>query len=118
MSWDHKEKNRLGASVADTRQITVGTTLAIEWKEPKGKEKVRHRVRALLTSDYTSAKQRADRDRILGRLFDDGILRVGETGRGPDGNMLCGAVHAEVMDGLMRVRGMARTLHICEGDRS
>ena len=43
-----RKRTRSGAALADTRQITAGTTLAIEWKEPKGQEKVRHRVPARL----------------------------------------------------------------------
>jgi hypothetical protein len=44
-------------------------------------------------------------------------LRIGDAGIGPDGKPLGGVVHGEVMGDLMRVRGLARTLHINAGDR-
>lgn len=110
VSWDHKEKNNTGTALPAQRQITVGTTLAIDQDT--------RQVRALLTADYRAPDQREDRDTILKRLLDDGTLLPGEAAFGPDGKILQSAVHAEVMDGLMRVRGMARTLHICGGQRS
>jgi hypothetical protein len=110
VSWDHEEENKAGPGLPSTRQITVGTTLAIDWESRK--------VRALLTADYQAREQQGDRDALLRRLLDEGVLRVGERALGPDGKVLCSAVHAEVMDGLMRVRGLARTLHIAGGNRS
>jgi hypothetical protein len=109
VSWDHKEENKV-AGLPTMRQITVGTTLAIDWET--------RRVRALLTSDYQSPQQQDNRDALLRQLLDEGVLRVGKRALGPDGNVPGSAVHAEVMDGLVRVRGMARTLHICGGSRS
>jgi hypothetical protein len=117
VSWDHKEKNRAGPGLPRARQITVGTTLAIDWQTRPARAKT-HLARALLTSDYDNQEQRDDRDALLRRLHEEGTLRVGDTALGPDGRVLQSAVHAEVMDGLMRARGLARTLHIVGGERA
>jgi hypothetical protein len=110
VSWDYKEPNRLGPSFPRERQITVGTTLAIDWKTKK--------IRALLTSDPGEKRQedreqqQEDRDAMFQRLIDDSILQVGSRAVGPDGKLLRSAIRAETMNGLMRVRGAARMLHI------
>lgn len=108
VSWDHKEANRLGGLFPRERQITVGTTLAIDWETRK--------VRALLTSDYGNARQQDDRDLMLTRLAGDGLLRLGNEAVGPDGKPLSTAIRAEATDGVMRVRGTSRMLHIAAGE--
>lgn len=110
VSWDHKEPSPIGRGFPAERQITVGTTLVID-KETR-------KIRAKLTSDYALPEQLADRDALLRQLADNGVLCVGAAAIGPDGKVLNSAIAAEVMDGLMRVRGTARMLHICGGDRS
>ncbi len=109
VSWDHKEENGV-RGLPGTRQISVGTTLVIDWNS--------RRVRALLTGDFDAPGRRESRDALLRRLVDEETLRVGERAQGPDGRGLRDAIHAEVMGGLFRVRGMARTLHVCQGGRS
>ncbi len=104
VSWDHKEPSGV-AGLPGERQITVGTTLVIDCDC--------RLVRAKLTSDHVSAEQQADRDALLKRLTDTGVLHLGKAALGPDGKTLCTVVAAEVLDGLMRVRGTARTLHLC-----
>lgn len=109
VSWDQPEPNRLGYRFPSGRQITVGTTLAIDWDT--------RMVRALLTSDRTSRpreqqEQQEDRDRMLRWLADEGLMQLGPLAIGPDGQELRSVVRAESADGLMRVRGAARMLHI------
>jgi hypothetical protein len=121
VSWDHKEPNHLGSFYPLERQITVGTTLAIDWETKT--------VRALVTSDFSHRpqangkrqqaerdRQRADRNLMLDRLADRGLLQLGNRALGPDGELLRSAIKAETMDGLMRVRGAARMLHITAGE--
>jgi hypothetical protein len=103
VSWDHQESNELGARFPRHRQITVGTTLAIDWDT--------RRIKALLTSDLAE-QQRTDRDLLLHRLLDEGLLRLEHEAVGPSGAELGTAVIAEATQNLMRVRGAARTLHI------
>jgi hypothetical protein len=103
VSWDQKEPSGLGPSLPNVRQITVGTTVALDWTTRK--------VRARLTSEQ-SRDQKEERDGLLHLLLDEGILRVGDAAKGPDGKPLRGAVRAETLDGVMRVRGAARMLHI------
>jgi len=103
VSWDLVEANRLGSPYPAQRQITVGTMLAIDWHT--------RRIRARLTSDL-SDQQRGDRDLMLARLADQGLLQLADEAVGPNGEEVGTAVIAEATESLMRVRGAARTLHI------
>ena len=117
VSWDYKEPNHLGRFFPEERQITVGTTLAIDW--------LTKRVRAIVTSDFGERpagsrkqrkidrqRQKEDRDLMLARLIDEGVLQLADQADGPDGLQLSSVVSAETMDNLMRIRGAARLLHI------
>jgi hypothetical protein len=103
VSWDRKETNQFGPFFPAERQITVGTTLAIDWNT--------RLVRARLTSDL-GMQSRLDRDQMLLRLIDENKLMVGNQAVGPDGRWLRSAIRAESMDGLMRIRATARMLHV------
>lgn len=92
VSWDHVEPNGAGLPIPGGRQVTVGTTLAIDWETRV--------VRARLTSEW-GGEQQADRDEALKGLAAAGLLQ--EDGDG---------VRVESLDGLMRVRGTARMLHL------
>jgi hypothetical protein len=85
VSWDQEEPNGPGAPFAERRQITVGTTLAIDWET--------RIVRARLTSQW-QGEQKSDRDEMLKKLAETSGL------------------HVESSNGLMRVRATARMLHI------
>lgn len=98
VSWDHKEPNGAGIPFPGDRQVTVGTTLAIDWESRV--------VRARLTSEL-GGEQQEDRDELLRRLTAAEILRPLEDKPGARP-----ALRAESLDGLMRVRGTARMLHI------
>lgn len=117
VSWDYKERNHLGHFFPAERQITVGTTLAIDWETKK--------VRAIVTSDFSERpsgsgrkrkadrqQQKLDRDLMLERLLDDGVLQLADQIGGPDGKPRTALVSAETMGNLMRIRGAARMLHI------
>lgn len=91
VSWDHVEPNGAGVPIPGGRQVTVGTTLAIDWQTRV--------VRARLTSEW-GGEQQADRDEALKGLAAAGALKPG------------GDVPVESLDGLMRVRGTARMLHL------
>lgn len=93
VSWDREEPNGAGVpNLPEKRQITVGTTLAIDWET--------RTVRARLTSQWTD-EQQADRDEMLRKLAAAGTLAEdGPTAR------------VETSSGLMRVRATARMLHV------
>lgn len=103
VSWDRKELNRLGARFPRERQITAGTTLAIDWATRV--------IRARLSTD-AGQEQQDDRDRLLDRLADEGRLALDREAFGPHGQLLRTVVRAESMNGLARMRGTARMLHI------
>lgn len=93
VSWDQEEPNGPGSPFAGGRQITVGTTLAIDWET--------RTVRARLTSQW-KGEQQADRDEMLRKLAAAGALE--EDGRS--------GVRVESSNGVMRVRATARMLHM------
>jgi hypothetical protein len=104
VAWDVVEPNPKGSWLPDNRQITVGTTLAIDWDTKQ--------VKARLTSQWE--EQREERDKLLQRLDEKGLLVPAELATNPDGKPLRCAIKAETSGNLMRVRGTARTLHIAE----
>jgi hypothetical protein len=106
VSWDREEPNPPGMHFTRRRQITVGTTLALDWQT--------RRVRALLRSQAASRpsgadEQTADRNAMLARLVETGRLRLdGGAAGAPAGS----GVRAETSGDLMRVRGSGRLLHV------
>jgi hypothetical protein len=93
VSWDQEEPNIAGgAQFAEKRQITVGTTLGIDWETGT--------VRARLTSQW-KGEQQSDRDEMLKKLAAAGALEDGRSG-----------LRVESSNGLMRVRATARMLHV------
>lgn len=103
VAWDHTEPNALGGGYPSQRKITVGTTLAIDWET--------RRIRSRLSTDL-SDQQQEDRDSLLLRLADDGLLLPDRLAVGPDGLPLRSAIRAESLGDVMRVRGAARMLHL------
>lgn len=103
VSWNRHEPNHIGQSAPKKREITVGTTLAIDWDT--------RRVRARLTSEQNSSLQ-DERDALLARLAASRQMLFGEEAKGPDGRYRRTVVRAETLGELMRVRGTARMLHI------
>jgi hypothetical protein len=107
--WYTSEPNALGVLFPAARRLMVGTTLAIDWET--------RQVRARLTTDRAGqpdeeAEQRQDRDQFLGLMADEGILRPAPRRIGPGGQELRSVIGADDIKGVMRVRGMARMLHI------
>jgi hypothetical protein len=109
VSWKVDEPDEVpGGALPDWRQVTLGTTLVIDLET--------RRVRALLTSDRHLAR-RAERGGMLRWLMEEDLLRVGGAAIGPDGRPLSGAVQGEVSEGVLRVMGTARMLHLVEEQR-
>jgi hypothetical protein len=103
VAWDHTEPNQLGRVYPPERTISVGTTLAIDWDS--------RRLRSRLTTDL-SEEQRLDRDRMLMRMDDEGLLLLDRRSLGPDQQPVRSAIRAESLGPVMRVRGGARMLHL------
>jgi hypothetical protein len=104
VSWDAEENNPVARGLPNRRQITVGTTLAIDWSERK--------ARILLTSDSTAQVGAEDRDAFLVRLLAEDGLRLADDTIGADGEPLRSVALGEVSGDLLRVRKSARMLHI------
>ena len=100
--WNRVERNPVGGGLPVRRRITLGTTLAIDWAT--------RRIRAVLTSEADAQKE--DRTRLLSALLDAGVLRLGEEACGADGAPLHGAIRADAVQGVLRIRGAARVLHV------
>ncbi|NLS76150.1 MAG: hypothetical protein GXY76_02710 [Chloroflexi bacterium] len=110
--WYHEEVNRLGPSFPGRRTIACGTTMA--WDQETGE------LRVLLTSNPERhpgehAVQQADRDAMLGRLVDEGVLRPGPPRLGPDGRPLRFEASVETTERTMRIASIARTFHLARG---
>jgi hypothetical protein len=103
VGWDHTEPNGLGQAYPPERTISVGTTLAIDWDT--------RRLRSRLSTDL-SEEQRLDRDRMLLRMDDQGLLLLDRHALGPDREPLRSVIPAESLGPVMRVRGGARMLHL------
>jgi hypothetical protein len=110
VSWDRVEDNPRDLPVSSLRQITVGTTLVVDWET--------QRVRALLVADAAAppeaspaaARQLADRDLMLRRLVGERRLRFGSDAPADLGD----AVRAESSGDVMRIRGAGRMLHLAD----
>lgn len=106
VSWQVSEPAGLGSRFPRQRDLTMGSTLAIDWDQPL--------LRARLVN-RPSAEQRDARDRFLRRLLDDEMLIPGPR---PDPTVpgslppRHGAAYIETAADHMRVTGSAATLHI------
>jgi hypothetical protein len=107
VSWSEIEPNPTGNGLPRDRRFQAGTTLAIEWSDEP-------RVRAVLTTGR-SEEQRKDTDAMLQDLVDTETLRIGDDGLGPGGLPLRGVVTGDVLQGVLRVRGTGRMLHVTRG---
>lgn len=127
VAWDHWEKNPIGHGAPQERWITVGTTLVLDWdtgcvlarlsSAPPGdraEEDEDPDIRARREAEYD--QQRRDRDKLLARLAEEGSLKFGKDGWGPDGQPLMSAIQAEIVEGRMRTRGTGKLLHIVGGE--
>src|SRR5439155_18758990 len=84
-------------------EVTVGSTIAVDWTTKK--------VRALLTATYDDRQEQSARG-MLRRLLDNGILRMGDLARGPDGKQLRSYVVGASTHDAMRLRGTASSVLI------
>ena len=101
--WTAIEPNALGRSLPSKRRVTAGTTLALDWETRK--------VRAVLRSDR-SAQDRQDTETFLRQMVDSETLRLGDEAKGPGGRPLRGVISGDALEGVLRVRGSARMLHV------
>lgn len=126
VAWDPIEKNPIGSGYPENRRFRVGTTLALYWEDGT--------VLALLSSApphktntdkrYTNQKQRSivadefnekseNRTNFVKCLIKEGLLKFNQHSFGPDGRTpLLSCIQAEDLDGIMRIRGAAKMLHI------
>jgi hypothetical protein len=101
--WSMTERNPRGVG-APTRRIQTGTTLVIDWD--------RRVVRSCLGPLDLAGRRRA-RDATILRLVGNGLLQLS----GPDDQALVrqtagSGVEGVVTDGILRVRGTGRLMHI------
>jgi hypothetical protein len=107
VSWSEVEPNAIGNGLPRHRRFTAGTTLAIEWSDEP-------RIRAVLTTGRAD-EQRRETDAMLRDLVDTETLRVGDDALGPGGVPLRSVVTGDVLQGVLRVRGTGRMLHVTRG---
>jgi hypothetical protein len=102
VSWDAEEDNPIGRSYPAKRTLTVGTTLAIAWDQP--------RIRARLTHELT-VDQARDRTDLLRQLDAEGTLIPGRPVTIPQ--VASRRVIGPLRSGdTLRLAGTGLTLHI------
>lgn len=125
IAWQHEEPNLIGSGHAQKREITVGSTLVIDWKTKKILARLtsappttfRLKCQKLDSDQQKIAKkeyekQRKARDKHLSRLADEGLLELSKYARDQNGNPIKSLVMAEVSDGIMRVKNTGNMLHV------
>jgi len=123
VAWDHVEDNPLGSGYPGKRRITVGTTVAIDWKTGRVLARLTNAPpeRRLLAFDREYRRrwqeyeeQRRDRDVFVGGLAARGLLKLGSHALGPDGQPLRSVIQADVIGNAMKARGTGKMLHIVQ----
>ncbi len=104
VSWDRVEPNPARLGLPSARQITVGTTIAVDWPS--------RRIRARIPSIAVLGDERSrqDRDDQLRDWRVAGTLRMGDPTALDDGS----SARIEVNADLMRVRDSLRTIDLAE----
>jgi hypothetical protein len=105
VAWDQTEPNAGGTILPRYRHVRAGTTLAIDWET---------RVLRARLSTEPSPDQQKDRDTLLLRLIDEGVVRMGRNALGSDGRILRSAIQAETIGDTVRLHQTARALHIAK----
>ena len=97
VSWEREEPDETSVDTPARRAVAVGTTLVVDRDTGE--------IRARLTTDASKAQER-DRTRFLRRMVDAELLD-------PVGNgVAAGTLETDVTQGVLRVRGGARSLHL------
>lgn len=113
VSWQQSEEVGIEGFSSCLRRFTVGTTLAINWDDTQkalanGKAEIN--VRAKLTSAHEEGK--ADRELMTERLLEMGLLTPKDHPAGLDGIPSQLTAQYEIAEGLLRVRGTGKALHM------
>ena len=124
VSWVHEEEHNIGSRYPQRLAFPVGTTLAIDWETkkivarltnaPSREEKDQIGLRSTEVRLEEFNQQREDRGVFLKQLASDGILKRGREAVNSDGNPVLSAIHADISNGKLRIRGAGKLFHIID----
>lgn len=110
VAWNDIEENDIGIRYPKRRAITVGTTLAVDWKT--------NEILAILTTSPSERtkkeykKQKNNRDKFLINLAENELLKIGNQGLDSGGRPLLMAIQTEIIGDIMHIKGTGKLLHI------
>jgi hypothetical protein len=103
--WEIDEEHDVGPGFSSQWRVPVGVTVV--------SDRDRERVVSLLATDQ-SERRREYRGTMLRHLANCGLLGRREQTIGPDGERLRDVILVDDPDGVMRLRGSGRTLHLVD----
>jgi hypothetical protein len=126
VAWDAIEKNPIGPGYPEKRRVRIGTTLVLYWENglvltllttaPPHETNTKHRYvnekqRSAAADEYE--RKQESRTNFMKCLIEEGLLKFNQHSFGPDGRTpLLSCVQAEDLDGIMRIKGSGKMLHI------
>lgn len=125
IAWDPIENNPIGWGIPEKRRFRVGTTLSLRWEDGTvlvllssappdatntDKRYSNQKQRSLIAEEFEKKSQ--NRTNFVKFLLDEGVLKFNQHSLSPDGTPLLSCVQGEDLNGIMRIRGSGKMLHI------
>lgn len=120
VSWEHIEEHKgIDSRIPNKRSIKLGTTLVIDIKESKIISRLSNTIHdyngedeKVNRGDYENIK--TSRDDFINNLYNKDLLKFGDEAKDFHGNELQNCVQAQNVGGILKIKGTAKSLHICK----